>query len=346
MAAQSSRAIRLGIIGTGLAIEKLHWPALSQLLDRYQITAFSNHTRPKAEAFAQQAGLSMDGYSSDYADLLGRSDVDAVLIALPIALLYPATRDALRAGKHVLVEKPAGKDQDEARAFLGLESEFPNLKVLVAENYYYRDDLLFAQKLIRDGTLGQVHLMNWRIVNRSDPSQGSYAATRWRQDIDYRGGFHLDGGVHHVAQMRMLLGEVGQVSAYLQDANPVMGGPSDMVLNLRFGSGAIGSYTAAYLPIAAHEELNEMRIYGSAGSMALRGRLVRVVSADGAVQEHILDNDGGYYKQLVNFHEAIVDGAPIAGTIAQSAANLAVIMRALDSAESGRAFEVERGVPA
>jgi len=335
--------IRLGIIGTGLAIELLHWPPLSQLRDRFPVTAFSNHTRPKAEAFARMAGLSMADYSADYADLLRRDDVDAVLIALPIPLLYPATRDALAAGKHVLVEKPAGADMEQARAFLALGTQYPDLKVLVAENYYYRDDFLLAQQLIRDGAIGQVHLMQWRLVNRSNPDQGGYAATRWRQDIAYRGGFHLDGGVHHVALMRLLLGEVSQVYAQTQDANPLMGGPSDLVLNLRFASGAIGSYTAAYLPIAAHEEPNEMRLYGSAGSMALRGRMVRVVGADGTVEEHTRDNDGGYYKQLLNFYGAIVDGEPIAGTIAQSVANLQVIMRAMDSAETGRVIEVEPG---
>jgi predicted dehydrogenase len=337
--------VRLGIIGTGLAIELLHWPPLSQLLDRFQVTAFSNHTRPKAEAFAQMAGVSMTEYSADYHDLLKRQDVDAVLIALPIPLLYPATRDALAAGKHVLVEKPAGANMDEGNAFLALGDQYPNLKIVVAENFYYRDDLLFARKKIQDGAIGQPHLMHWRIVNRSDPDQGGYAATRWRQDIDYRGGFHLDGGVHHVAQMRLLMGEVERVQAMIQDANPTMGGPSDLVLNLRFRSGAIGSYTAAYLPIAAHEELNEMRIYGSAGSMALRGRIVRLVSADGTVEEHTLQNDGGYYKQLLNFYGAIVEGEPIAGTIAQSVANLRVIMRAMDSAERGQPLDVETGEP-
>jgi len=90
--------IRLGIIGTGLAIELLHWPPLSQQADHFQITAFSNHTRPKAEAFARLAGLSMDNYSADFADLLRRADVDAVLIALPIPLLYPATARCARGG--------------------------------------------------------------------------------------------------------------------------------------------------------------------------------------------------------------------------------------------------------
>jgi len=97
----------------------------------------------------------------------------------------------------VLVEKPAGANREEGRAFLALGEQYPRLKVLVAENFYYRDDLLFARSLIQAGKIGQVHLLHWRIVNRSDPAQGGYASTRWRQETRYRGGFHLDGGVHH-----------------------------------------------------------------------------------------------------------------------------------------------------
>src|SRR5215216_2786121 len=121
--------VRLGIIGTGIAVEKLHWPALRQMPDHFDIVAFANHTRPKAEAFAQLAGLSMDNYHTDYAELLARDDVDAVLICLPIPLLYPSTRAALEAGKHVLCEKPVGGNLDQGRDFLALGELFPQQKV-------------------------------------------------------------------------------------------------------------------------------------------------------------------------------------------------------------------------
>ena len=120
-----SRAIRLGVIGTGLAVEQLHWPALKRMTDRFAIAAFANHTRPKAEHFASYSGASMDDYHADYRDLLRRDDVEAVLISLPIPLNYAVTRDCLAAGKHVICEKPAGVDEQEGRAFLALEKRIP-----------------------------------------------------------------------------------------------------------------------------------------------------------------------------------------------------------------------------
>ena len=49
MSENTARPIRLGIIGTGLAVERLHWPALVQMPDRFTIAAFAKHTRPNAE---------------------------------------------------------------------------------------------------------------------------------------------------------------------------------------------------------------------------------------------------------------------------------------------------------
>jgi predicted dehydrogenase len=332
--------VRLGIIGTGLATELLHWPPLQRLKQRFRVTAFANHTRPKAEAFAALAGLSMDDYHADYTELLQRPDVDAVLIALPIPLLYPATRQALEAGKHVLCEKPAGANLEQGRDFLELPREFPNHKVVIAENFFYRDDLRFARTLIDDGKLGRVHLLTYHVVGKLVAREGSYAATAWRRAPNYRGGYHLDGGVHHVALMRMLCGDVQQLHGYTQFANPDAGGPSDLVLNLEFVNHAIGSYTAGYLPLVTPDEPNAVRVYGEDGILVIKGRTLWLHSRGGGVTEYAFDTDGGYYNQLLNFADAIEFDEPIVGTVAQSFVNLLVVMRAMDSAESQQPVQI------
>src|SRR5574337_687024 len=83
----ATRPIRLGIIGTGLAVKKLHWPALARMSDRFVVAAFANRTRSTAEEFATFAHLSMDDYSPDYHDLLRRDDLEAVLVCVPIPRL-------------------------------------------------------------------------------------------------------------------------------------------------------------------------------------------------------------------------------------------------------------------
>ncbi|MDQ6672743.1 MAG: Gfo/Idh/MocA family oxidoreductase [Chloroflexota bacterium] len=335
------RTLRLGIIGTGLAIEKLHWPALRKMSGRLQVTAFADIARGNAERFAGYSGVPLSAYSSDYAELLARDDVDAVLIGLPIPLLYPAARAALQAGKHVLCEKPAGANELQGRDFLALDAEFPSLKILIAENFFYRPELLLARSLLDSGAIGRVHLMTWRQVLYVVPREGAFASTPWRQAPQYRGGPQLDAGVHHVAQMRMLCGDIQDLQAFLQYANPTTGGPSDMTLNIHFASNAIGSYVGAHLAVPLLDETNDMRLYGSEGVLSVGNKSVRVLGADGAIGEHTLDSDNGYFNQLVNFYESIVYGEPIVGTIAQSFANLLVIQRALDSAEGYRLVSLQ-----
>src|SRR5512140_1581044 len=110
------RKLRLGIIGCGIAARKLHLPALSALSDRYEIVAVCNHTKPKAVSFSRLAGGVP--YDLDYRKLLQRPDVEAVDIVLPIDLNHRVTRDALAAGKHVILEKPLAANLREGKEML------------------------------------------------------------------------------------------------------------------------------------------------------------------------------------------------------------------------------------
>ncbi|HEV2065311.1 MAG TPA: Gfo/Idh/MocA family oxidoreductase [Thermomicrobiales bacterium] len=334
--------LRLGIIGTGLAVEKLHWPALKRIPDRYTVTAFSNHTRPKAEHFASYSNTPMDRFVERWEDLLQRDDVDAVLISLPIDLNYPVSKAAAEAGKHVICEKPPGADLDEGRAYVEMVEAHPDLTILVAENAFYRDNVRFARSLLDDDAIGRVHLASWRQVSQLIPREGQFSSTPWRHDPAYRGGAHLDGGVHHTAQIRMLCGDAERLSGEIQDANSTHGGPSDLTLNLRFVSGAIGNYTASYPEISVPSESNGMRLYGTGGVMVINGTTITVHTADGVVDTYRIEQpDGGYLNEFLNFHEAISGEAPLVGTAAQSYRNMEMVLAGLSSAEAGTVTTLE-----
>jgi predicted dehydrogenase len=340
----STDTVRLGIIGTGLAVEQLHWPALKRMTDRFQVTAFCDIDRAHAEHFADYSGASMDEFTEDYQNLLGRDDVDTVLISLPIPLNYPVTRDALQAGKHVICEKPSGANATDADAFLELEQQYPDQIVLIAENWFYRDDLRFVRSLLDDGAIGRVHLLAWRNVSQLIPREGTFSSTPWRHHAEYAGGPQLDAGVHNTAQIRLLCGDVDRVSGEIQHANSTHTGPSDMTLNLHFASGAIGSYTASYPDIPVPEEPNDMRLYGTEGVMSVARRGARIFRPDGSVEEWKVEMpDAGYYNEFLNFHEALTGTAPLIGTISQSVRDMEIITQGLASAEQGETLEIVPG---
>jgi predicted dehydrogenase len=341
-----ARPVRLGLIGTGLAVEQLHWPALRQMPDRYLVRAFSDLSLSQAQRYASFSGVSMEGYSADYHALLARKDVDAVLISLPIPLLYDAARDSLAAGKHVLCEKPTGTDEAQGRAFLALADEYPDRTVLIGENFFYRDDVRLARQLLDGGAIGSLHLMAWRVVGRLVPRAGSFTGTLWRQRPQYRGGAHLDAGVHNIAQIRMLCGDAITAHGAVQRANSTIDAPSDLTLNLVFADGAIGNYTASYPEIPVPREPNEMRLYGTDGVLVLGGtpqeRRVTLYRADGSGEDHCFQGiDNGYYAELRNFYDAVVHGDPVVGTILQSFKNMLIVVRGLDSAERGQVVSLD-----
>ena len=363
-ASSASAPIRLGAIGVGLAMEKLHWPALRQLKDRFALTAFAEKDRATAEHFSQSSGVPLSAHHADYRALLDRNDIDAVCILLPIPALYDAARAALQAGKHVLCEKTPGVDLEQGRAFLELEKEFPSQKLLIAENFFYRDDIRLARRLIDDGAIGRPSVVTWRSSGQFVPRGRSFSSTPWRIRPDYRGGPHLDGGVHMISHIRVLCGDVRKVHALARQDNTQMGGPSHMILNLSFVSGAIGSYTALHPEIPVPRDQGRgLWLYGTEGTMTFGGNpgdsarsvtVHRPAGASGpsgsdgklAAVEHRVDNtDGGYYNEWRNFHDAIVHDSPIVGTVAQSFHNMLIVLRGLDSAEGGGEIDLTPDAP-
>jgi len=341
------RPIRLGIIGTGLAVKKLHWPALARLSDRYIVVAFANRTRSTAEEFAALAALSMDGYSSDYHDLLRREDVEAVLVCVPIPGLLSITHDCFAAGKHVICEKPPGVDLAEAREFVALVDRYPHQRFMMTENFFYRDDLRLARWLVDGGAIGRPHLLLERWVNQLVPTPGEYSITPWRYKPEYQGGPLLDGGVHSIATIRLLAGDITRLYAHTERINRTMDAPSALAMTFGFASGASGNCVWGFLGNPVLDEVRDTRLYGSEGALVSSRGQVRVIRADGLTEEYRVEPmDSGQYNMFLNFHDALVHGEPIVANLRQSFENMLVVLRALESAEQGRQAEVvDAGVP-
>ncbi len=337
----ANRQVRLGIIGTGLAVKKLHWPALVRMKDRFAVAAFANRTRSSAEEFAAIAQLSMDGYTPDYHALLRRDDVETVLVCVPIPQLLPITRDCLAAGKHVVCEKPPGVDRAEAQQFLALVDQYPRQKFAMTENFFYRDDLRLVRSLVNEGALGRLQLLLEKWVCQLVPTPGEFSVTPWRYRPEYRGGPLLDGGVHSIATIRLFGGDISHLYARTEWANKTMGAPSALAMTFSFSCGTTGNCVWGFLGNPVLDEVRDTRLYGNEGALiSSRGR-VRLVRADGSTEEYAVEPcDTGHYNMWLNFHDALVHDEPIVATVRQSFENMLVVLQALASAEEGKPYEV------
>lgn len=327
--------LNLGIIGTGLAVEQLHWPALKQMDDRFRVVAFCDIDRSHADHFSDYSGADLEQFTRDYHALLARNDVDAVLLSLPIPLAGQVLRDSLRAGKHVIGEKPQAATFAEANELWAEIDAHPDQVVLIGENYFYRDDLRYARQLIDEGVLGRVHTMNFRRIKQLVPQEGEFSGTPWRWQGAYEGGPHLDGGVHQIAMIRMLMGDADRLSAEVQDANVTHGGPSVLTVNMRFVDNAVGNMSLASNSLPMPPDGNDLRIFGTEGVMSVGDDRI-VLWKDDATQTHVVERtDFGYYNEFVNFHEAVMQGAPVIGDYLQSWRGMEIVSKALTSAETG-----------
>jgi len=106
--------IRLAIAGAGNFVRNMHLPNMEKLPELYQLRAVMSHAGHTATSTAQQ--FSADYATTDYAKILTDQEIDAVLIGAPHDVHGTMVLAALKAGKHVLVEKPLALTQAELDA--------------------------------------------------------------------------------------------------------------------------------------------------------------------------------------------------------------------------------------
>ncbi|KAH8902913.1 NAD(P)-binding protein [Coniochaeta sp. PMI_546] len=215
--------VGIALLGAGIFAREEHLPAI-EAAENLNLLAIYSRSQKSVDALASQAKSSVDKYydspsesGKSLDDLLARSDIEAVIIVLPINNQPEVIKKALSAGKHVLSEKPVAKDVATAKELIGWYRSLSNPPIwAVAENFRYTESLVQAAKAVKDlgGKVVTFHLKRYGYVKETD----KYFNTEWRKVPGYQGGFLLDGGVHFVAGLRLLLGaageEVSQVASF------------------------------------------------------------------------------------------------------------------------------------
>ena len=331
--------IRLGIIGCGIAARELHWPAIKTMRDTFKITAVCNHTKPKAQQFAQLVGGVP--YVLDYRDLIAREDVDAVSIMLPFELNYQVTETALKAGKHVMVEKPLATDIETSEKMLALCDRYSPLVMMVAENFRYRPLYLRVKELLDEGKIGTPYGVIWNFF--TDVGTGAnkqYISTKWRFEDVYKGGFLIDGGVHITAVIRDLFGEITSVKAMTASVNPDAGRVDTMNSQFTMKNSALCSLNQFYS--ARGVRVNSIHIFGNTGTMLIDNDSCEITIKEREKPEYneTTEAERGYIGEYEDFSRAIKTGSPVVSSFHQAYSDLKILLAALDSAESGEIVKV------
>lgn len=247
--------IRVGLIGFGSAASTLHLPLL-QATTGYRVVAVAT-SRP-AEVAAAVQGVEL---YDDPAAMARHPGLDLVVVATPNDTHAPLAEMALRAGRHVVVDKPFALTAAEAR-HLGEVARASGRVLSVFQNRRWDSDFLTVREAVRRGLLGRVVACESR-YDRFRPE----VRDRWREHAGPGSGLLYDLGPHLIDQALVLFGVPETVQATL--ARQRAGAVTDdyMQVVLRFGE-LVVTLTAAALAAGGGARLT---VHGDRASIVKRG---------------------------------------------------------------------------
>ncbi|BFZ63904.1 hypothetical protein YB2330_005041 [Saitoella coloradoensis] len=261
----SEQPLRVGIIGTGIFASKRHLPAYQKLPSEYKVVACANRTVSKAELFAEKANIPSTHVFSCLDELIKFPDVDIVDALLPVTSNLATVLKAVEAGKPIMIEKPLAHDLADARELVKVCAS-TDIPVLVAENWSYREAIPKMMKAVVD-KCGEVVGFEYvqSIPFRPD---NPYLGTAWRATPSHVGGFLSDGGVHQIAFLTGVLGQVERVSAFTRQIKKVNGTVDTVKATMQLKSGVIGTYGLDFA--SAQPGTGYFRIHGTEGTVEYR----------------------------------------------------------------------------
>jgi phthalate 4,5-cis-dihydrodiol dehydrogenase len=152
---------------------------------------------------------------ADYREALGRADVDAVIICLPHWLHEQAAIDAVRAGKHVLIEKPLADSVEECQRVV-TAVRASRVKFMVGHTQHYYPIVVAAKQVLDSGRIGKPVMAIDTWYKPLNPEQ----RPAWMLDRKLGGGMMLMDGVHMIDRLLWHFG-TNVVSVKAMNGNPV-----------------------------------------------------------------------------------------------------------------------------
>ena len=322
----STTPVRWGLLGTGDITNKVVRGARRS--DRLEFVAVGSRTQERADAYA--GSHDVPRAHGSYEALLADPDVEAVYISLPNSLHHEWTMHALRAGKHVLCEKPYSTRVEDVEEAYDL-AEAHNL--VLTEGFMWRHHPQAAALKALLPQLGELQTIRATFAFAMGPDR----ANDIRLSSDLEGGSLMDVGCYCVSGARFLTGE--EPAAVYGRA---VWGPSGVDLRftgiLGFPSGVMAEFTCSFT--MDHRGLEPI---GAAGSARLldpwQAEPATLVHGDHVTDWHPDDPhpmEVPYFHEFENFCAAVRGEAEILLGRDHAVGQARVLGALYESARTGR----------
>ena len=229
-----SATVHVAFLGCGF-ITGVHSGHLRRLGEQI-VPSYASRDRGRAEAYRMRYGGV--GSYGDYRAAIEDSRVDAVVVAVPPRFHLDLTLQALSAGKHVLVEKPAFPRMADFERVREARDRAGRI-VLVGENDHYKPLAVCLRRLLAEGAIGELILAHFTTLVRKFKSAGD-----WRNDEAMAGGdAFFEEGIHWLHTANSLGPVIASIHGYRPP--PARGGSDvrakTMLAAFRYDNGAVGS---------------------------------------------------------------------------------------------------------
>lgn len=196
--------LNLGIIGAG-AFAEVHLNAVKEVKNA-EAVAICDIDIEKAKDKAKLYNI--ENVFSDYRELLKRDDIDAVTLPLPDQAHKEIAVASLKAGKHVLCEKPMALNLQDCREMVNAASECKR-ELMVGQVGRYTPAFIKAKELLEEGAIGELFMIETEYAHDYSKigGTGGWRVTPEREPI-------IGGGCHAVDMVRMIAGNPIEVFAY------------------------------------------------------------------------------------------------------------------------------------
>jgi predicted dehydrogenase len=250
--------LRIAFLGCGF-ITRVHSRNLRLLRDEI-VCSYASRDAAKSEAFRREYGGAAS-YSS-YAAAIDDAKVDAVVVAVPPRLHLELTQQALSAGKHVLVEKPAFPKMEDYRTVMAARDRAKRV-IIVGENDHYKPLAVYLRKVLAQGVIGEMVFAHFTTIAKRFKTAGD-----WRNDESMAGGdAFFEEGIHWLHFAGSLGPRITTIEGFRPDVS--RDGPDkrakSMMVAFRYDNHAVGSlYYSREVP-ALLKGMRVSKIFGREG---------------------------------------------------------------------------------
>jgi predicted dehydrogenase len=201
-----SKKLKIGIIGSGGIARGCHMKGYASIPDQCEMVAVCDVNPETAKKAADEYSVAKTYL--DYRELLADPEIDAVSVATPNKYHVQPTIDALKAGKHVICEKPLAMNAEEAKLMCRAAKDSGKI-LQVALQMRFSGQARFMKQYIEDGHMGDIYFARAQALRRRGvPAWGVFI------DKEQQGGGPLiDIGVHILDFTLFLMGYPKPVSA-------------------------------------------------------------------------------------------------------------------------------------